>query len=80
MEKAILLNHKTIHLRLPLEMSHNILYHCRKVPYTGEKKVRVIYRRLGKKNPSTPNRRGTYDVPVISPKCSITKLPKTRGS
>ena len=36
MEKAILLNHKTIHLRLPLEMSHNILYHCRKVPYTGE--------------------------------------------
>ena len=36
MGKAILLNHKTIHLRLPLEMSHNILYHCRKVPYTGE--------------------------------------------
>ena len=36
MEKAILLNHKTIHLRLPLEVNHNILYHCRKVLYTGE--------------------------------------------
>ena len=49
MEKAILLNHKTIHPRLPLEMNHNILYHCRKVPYTGENRWESVIQATGKK-------------------------------